>query len=778
MAVRDNVNRIRENIHTDIPSQFPRVYREDGELFVEFVKAYYEYVDSELPKFRDAFYARNVDTTDFDKFLIYFKNKYMTDFPYEGSVDLRFIIKHITDLYRRKGTEESLRLFFRMFFDEEVEVFYPSTSILKPSDSKFGSNTYLEMRPVRTVFSYPLTRGSKIRGDTSKAEAFIDEIIFKNFNGAIVPIVFISALNGKFITDDGITITDGSGTRNVGKLISGSISSNTVRKANRLPYNEVGDKVNLVSAKFGVEAKGIVTKISETITGVIEFEVEDGGYGYAIQKDGVSLEDSDPKYNTLYITNQVLITPLNSEYDIQDLDTITFTNADVYNSNGTLATGFSQFTTTVTAITQTTNNNLVYLEAPNDDIPLVEGNYYFDGVNDRTGETLRFVGSAQFKDEASFEISSLKNTETVKLIPDIIGDFVNVQLDATDYGMSGSSAETLTTPIRDAFEVNTWVIGEIDKIRVLNSGEGYKNDVVSVIKMPEISNFDHRDIGLTFDRVDFLLEPGNIITQTIQIEDLTYPQPTTTYISYTVQLKFVRREKDVFYFRPMRFYQVDPDLPITIKGDTYNIVKIIEDETSTPMGQNANISGRAFFAQGQVDEVKVIETGYKYEDDEDVNVVNNEPTNVNYGETVATANVKVRGMGFTEGRWLTTTAMLNDPTKVIRDNLYYQEYSYDISSIVNPDSYETLVKNEIAPAGTKLFSSPLINSFNDFDADVDIRMEIYTVNEELYTSENGEQDQNLQARFYNDAYPRQNIIARNANLVEDETTALNEQINS
>ena len=84
MAVRDNVSRSRENIYTDIPSQFPSIYREEGQLFVEFVQAYYEYVDTTLPKFRDAFYARNVDTTDFDKFLLYFKNKYMDNLPFDS----------------------------------------------------------------------------------------------------------------------------------------------------------------------------------------------------------------------------------------------------------------------------------------------------------------------------------------------------------------------------------------------------------------------------------------------------------------------------------------------------------------------------------------------------------------------------------------------------------------------------------------------------------------------------------------------------------------------
>lgn len=779
MAVRDNVNRIRENIHTDIPSQFPAVYQEDGALFVEFIKAYYEYVDSELPKFRDGFYARNVDTADFDKFLLFYKDKYMADMPYEGSVDLRFIIKHITDFYRRKGTEESLRLFFRMFFDEEVELFYPASSILKPSDSKFGSDTYLEMRPVTTVFDYPITRGSKIRGDTSKTEAFVDEIIFKNFNGALTPILFISGVNGKFITDDGIEVTKSDQTVNVGKLIKGNITKLTVLEPNRISGNEIGDKVKLKSNMFGIEGKGIVTGIADTTTGIIEFKVEDGGYGYAITKDGQTAEDLGVDLNEHYISNQVLVVSSTSDYDLQAFDTLTFSDADVFNSDGTVTPGYSSINTSVTFLKQ--DNTLLYTIAPDDTIPVIPVDSYFEGVNDRTGETIRIVQSAEYNPQAQFRVASIKNSETVTLIPDIIGDFVDVQLDALDYGMSGSGSETLSTTLRDAFTPNTWEIGEIDKITILNSGIGYKNDVVTIMKQPEISNFDYREIGMSFDRVDFLLEVGDIVSQIIQIEDLTYAQPTVPYV---VKLEFLRRVKDVFYFRPRSFYQIDPDLQLTIKGDTYTITKIFEADETDQMGQNALISGRAYFASGQISDIKVTETGYRYTDGETVEIINDEADSANYGKYVASADIETRGMGYTEGVWKTTNSFLNESTKVIRDNYYYQEYSYDISSIVNPENYETLIREEVAPAGTKLFSSPLINSFNTFEADVDIVMEIYTLNDILYADENGALRDSIAARTSHGANQGlipglwDEIVARDANLVVDETEALQEQINS
>jgi len=872
MAVRDNVSRIRENLHTDIPSQFPAIYREESGLYVEFVKAYYQYIDEELPKFRDAFYARNVDTADFDKFLLFFKEKYMKDFPYETSIDLRFVIKHITDFYRRKGTEESLRLFFRMFFDEEVEVFYPSTSILKPSDSVYGTNTYLEMRPIENLLNvrsmsaavtakdsekvsmtsqtyhnlsdnqnvtlslatgtgidsfifeveyvddynfnayfdpesssdtvdnpldylivgstyefqytpvntlaYSIAKGAKIRGDTSKAEAFVDDVIFKNFNGSITPVLFISAVNGKFISDDGIEVTDGDRTYNVGKLIKGSISDIEVTKNASIPFNKLGDKILLRSNRYGIEAEAIVDGVSETTTGIIGFEIEQPGFGYAISKNGLTSEQLGFDLNEHYISNQVLVTPFGAQYDLELFDEIEYVGAEIkYLADDTQVPGYTAANITVKVLAN--EGSLIYIFADEEQIPVIPLGSYIEGTCIRTGETIRAVQTSLYKTDAQFRVSSLGSPETVLLIPDIIEDFIDVPLDSSDYGMSGTvEPETLDTKLRDAFTIDEYIIGEIEKINILNSGSDYKNDVVSVITQPAITNFDQRDIGIIFDTVDFLLEEGNYIIQERQIEDLTNTSDFTTYVNYTVRLQFLRREENVFYFRQKSFYGVDPDLPLTVKGDEYNIVRIFEDDNSLPMGANGVISGRAFFAEGLITSLRMTETGYKYSDGETVDLINNEPDSVNYGEKVGEAKIRVRGMGLTTGGWETSTSFLNDSTKVIRDNYYYQEYSYDISSIVNPDKYEKLITSEVAPVGTKLFSSPLINSNNKFEPNVDIVMEIYNVDDVLYAQEDNVQTDAIQARFAFNPTTQQDIVARNAVLVEDETEALNAQINS
>ena len=78
-TVRPSSKQVRKNIYTDIPQQFPGIYREEGPIFVDFVKSYYEYIDTRQNDFRDAFAVRDIDTT-FERFLLYFKKKYLNVF--------------------------------------------------------------------------------------------------------------------------------------------------------------------------------------------------------------------------------------------------------------------------------------------------------------------------------------------------------------------------------------------------------------------------------------------------------------------------------------------------------------------------------------------------------------------------------------------------------------------------------------------------------------------------------------------------------------------------
>ena len=323
---------IRDNIHSDIASQFPNVYRENSGFLLAFIEAYYEYMDDKLE--RDIPKLKDIDTT-LTAFIVFFKGKYLSELPFSSDVDIRFILKHIQDLYTRKGSEESLQLLFKMFFNEDIEIFYPSNSILRASDSVFRGETFLEMKPVSfgKVESYPIVRGDTIRGDLSQANAFVDDIIFINLAGAIVPIVYLSSLKGAFSQSDAIEVLRADDNNvetltNVGKLINGSISDVSINNALRLAGNRVGDTVDLRSNSIGQGATGIITEVSSEEIGFIDYEIIDGGWGY-IDPTTVTIE----YFNDIGISNRVIVVDRDTVLDVVPGDTIVFPGSTIEYDN-------------------------------------------------------------------------------------------------------------------------------------------------------------------------------------------------------------------------------------------------------------------------------------------------------------------------------------------------------------------------------------------------------------------------------------------------------------
>src|SRR5210317_495868 len=166
------------NISQFIEQQFPAIYREDGEMLIAFLEAYYEFLQQEDEYHtlnREMISLRDIDTT-LEDFLNRFKKKYLADFPYVISTDNRFVIKHIMDYYRSKGSEKSIRLLMKLIFDEEIDIYYPKTNIFMPSDSLWVIPTYVEVTQSERTKTFI---GKTVTGSESGATAFVESLVTK-----------------------------------------------------------------------------------------------------------------------------------------------------------------------------------------------------------------------------------------------------------------------------------------------------------------------------------------------------------------------------------------------------------------------------------------------------------------------------------------------------------------------------------------------------------------------------------------------------------------------
>lgn len=321
-----------------VENQFPSFYKEDGPGFVAFVKAYYEFLETTdkytYKENRELFNSNDIDDT-LDEFIVHFKEKYLSDFPFVAATDKRFMIKHITDYYQTKGSKQSLELLMRLLFNEEVDLYIPGEDILKPSDSEWDTPIYIE------VGKSPRTRGfvnKQIVGTSSGATAFVEGVITKRVDGKLIDVVYLSSVRGNFIrservTDDGIV-------KDAPEII-GSLTSIAIELGGR--NNAIGDIFDVVTAQ-GRQGKVRVDAI-ENNTGKVDFAIAENGYGYTNSTSSATATD-------IYVSDAILYTDnsnttldfIQFEPVVQRLETITLLSATSFNSTaviGNLIDGYS-----------------------------------------------------------------------------------------------------------------------------------------------------------------------------------------------------------------------------------------------------------------------------------------------------------------------------------------------------------------------------------------------------------------------------------------------------
>ena len=125
----------RPKVSSIVASQLPEFIRDEYQTFVDFLKAYYEFLENTQ---EDPVTLRDIDTT-LDSFITYFKSELSQKLPY-STVDERFLITRIKDLYLAKGSESSFKLLFRILFNKDITLQYPSTQMLRASDGKWNQD--------------------------------------------------------------------------------------------------------------------------------------------------------------------------------------------------------------------------------------------------------------------------------------------------------------------------------------------------------------------------------------------------------------------------------------------------------------------------------------------------------------------------------------------------------------------------------------------------------------------------------------------------------------
>ena len=132
--------------------QVPEFVREEHPVFVSFLEAYYEFLETKQgTQYNDltkrAKDIRNISDVDdsIEEFEEAFFNMYASLVPRDVSVDKATLIKNVLPLYLSKGSEKSFKLLFRMLFGNELTLTYPRSEVLRASDGKWLIEKFLKV---------------------------------------------------------------------------------------------------------------------------------------------------------------------------------------------------------------------------------------------------------------------------------------------------------------------------------------------------------------------------------------------------------------------------------------------------------------------------------------------------------------------------------------------------------------------------------------------------------------------------------------------------------
>lgn len=259
------------NISSIVETLLPEEYASQNENAVAFIEAYYEwYEQSDLIRSADILSYRDIDDT-VDAFVEHFKKKYLENVPLSAISNIRTFIKNSSSFYEAKGTSKSIQLLLKLLYGVESNVYYPAEDIFTLSSGEWYQPVYLEVSPSNKNVSFV---GKIINGTVSKATAIVESVARRGVNGTLFDVLYLSSVKGDFAY--GERIVDNTGLLADSPTIIGSLNQIDVVDGGK--DNIVGD-ILTVKSSSGELGLAQVQSI-ENGTGRINFEIEDSGFGY------------------------------------------------------------------------------------------------------------------------------------------------------------------------------------------------------------------------------------------------------------------------------------------------------------------------------------------------------------------------------------------------------------------------------------------------------------------------------------------------------------------
>lgn len=150
--------------------QLPRFIIDDYPQFVLFIEKFFEFMEE------NTFIDKNIhnlsrEYSGVQTFLEAIKKEVAYNLP-RPVVDEATLLTKIKQLYVSKGSEESLKFLFKVFFNRDVEIFLPSSQIFKPSEGEWNQEYSVFVKKI--VGDPFITEGKRVSVLTRQSNVSLD----------------------------------------------------------------------------------------------------------------------------------------------------------------------------------------------------------------------------------------------------------------------------------------------------------------------------------------------------------------------------------------------------------------------------------------------------------------------------------------------------------------------------------------------------------------------------------------------------------------------------
>jgi hypothetical protein len=346
------------------------------------------------------------------------------------------------------------------------------------------------------------------------------------------------------------------------------------------------------------------------------------------------------------------------------------------------------------------------------------------------GDTVAISGDGA---EAQARVSSIKESPISALQVNTVGHGYQLNTAATidNTGTGGSGFIVRVTELANTYSVtsgaNTYTVGEISTVSIINRGEGYfkkpsitlQDTTISSLGLLSNKLITINNAGSNYGVGNTLVFTGGSGTNAAgQIASVV---ETTTYdllFEDGQQMLMDGSYDDIIKNEDWAVLGPIKRIELTNFGSGYSSANLPSITISTTTGSSANLI--ATNIQGKSANVTV-DTSNNITGIGSIRAVEIVNFGINYSTANASANTLgdgnailspvISGLGIKQGVWLDDDGKID--YKIIQDSYYYQDYSYVIKSGLTFQTYSDTLKGIIHPAGLTYFGE--IQILNDID---------------------------------------------------------------